>query len=73
MDTIYVFVGMFGGLVDTVVAYKDEEDAKIAWFNYTGVTWKEYEESNYDDSLLKDKYGGSIIHATELRGQAGCA
>jgi nitrogenase subunit NifH len=61
---LYIFIGMFQGIITRVEPYMKKPDAVKAWSKYTEIKYTAFEE---DDSLLKDsKYEGSSIYTVDL-------
>lgn len=67
--TIWLFVGMFQGIVSETRAFRKEDEAIKAFDQYTGLSyrelvkdhekWTEFQENN-------DKYTGTTIHEVKL-------
>ena len=62
---VYIFVGMFQGIVDEVETYWNEKDAEAKWSDYTGAVYSEFEDD--DDLLGGTKYEGSTIYISDLK------
>ena len=61
---LYIFIGVYQGVIDEVVPYTNETAAMNAWSDYTEEDYLEYKE---DSSLLEDTdYEGSTIYITTL-------
>ena len=57
---LYIFIGVYQGVIDEVVPYANETAAMNAWSDYTEEDYLEYRE---DSSLLEDTdYEGSTIY-----------
>lgn len=60
---VYVFIGIYQGIVDCVEVYKNEKDADEAFKGYTGITLGQYTE---DNNLIDEDYAGSTINYSDI-------
>ena len=61
---LYIFIGVYQGVIDEVVPYANETAAMNAWSDYTEEDYLEYKE---DSSLLEGTdYEGTTIYITTL-------
>jgi len=65
--TFFLFIGMFSGLVAEAKAFRKEEDAEMAFHEYTGYNW---EAVTSDDQVMEmldaTKYTGSCIQELQI-------
>lgn len=65
--TFFLFIGMFSGLVAVTKAFRKEEDAEMAFHEYTGLNW---EAVNSDPQVMEmldaTKQTGSCIQELQI-------
>jgi len=65
--TFFLFIGMFQGLNDQTRAFRKEEDAEIAFHEYTGYEW---DKVNSDDKTCEEfsytDFAGSEIQELQI-------
>ena len=60
--TFFLFIGMFKGLIDQTKAFRKEEDAEFAFYEFTALDWGEVclNEKTCEE-LAYGSFGGSVI------------
>ena len=65
--TFFLFIGMFQGLVDQTRAFRKEEDAEIAFHEYTGYEWEKVNSDKKTwEELGYSNFGGSEIQELQI-------
>jgi len=62
---IYTFIAMYDFVVEYVKSFRSEENAILAWEDYTGAEWNKQLQSlrsgHIDESIISYKHSGFTI------------
>lgn len=53
--TVYIVVELYGGVVDDVKLFFEEKEAEDEFEKYTGISYSEFEDSDYENDGSKEE------------------
>lgn len=65
--TFFLFIGIFQGIVSETKAFRKEEDAKQAFYDFTNLDWDKVTSNNENCRVLDySDFGGSQISELQI-------